>query len=147
MATTSQTYSLTPTSTLTSGCSTPTDDPNGCSGQSILYLFSSSGSPPLIVAFLTIGLFVLAMIGVFGWRRISQSHGVPHTTNRRPNPISIGKRPILCDMWAWADPSARNKLKSPVEATRWENITVRPVVQSRGWATALILDSRGGVSP
>ena len=145
MATISHTYSLIPTGTLTSGCSTPTDDPNGCSGQSISDLFSSSGSLPIIVAFLTIGLFVLAMIGVFGWRRISQSHGVPNTTNRQLNPISIGKQPILWDVWAWSDPSAGNK--SPVEATRWENITVRPVVQSRGWAKALILDSRGGVSP
>ena len=143
MATISHTYSLIPTGTLTSGCSTPTDDPNGCSGQSTSDLFSSSGSLPIIVAFLTIGLFVLAAIGVFGWRRISQSHGVPNTTNHRPNPTC--KRPILWDVWAWADPSAGKT--SPVEATRWENLTVRPVVQSRGWATALILDSRGGVSP
>jgi hypothetical protein len=143
MATTSQTHSLIPTNTFTSSCSTPTDDPNGCSGDSISDLFSWSGSPPLIVAFLTIGLFVLAVIGVCGWRCISPSHGVvrqPDTTNRRPTSISLGKRPILWDVWADAGVGKN----SPVGAARWENITVRLVVQSRGWATALILDSRGG---
>lgn len=36
---------------------------------------STSGSPPLILAFLAIGLFSAALIFVFGWRRLQLSRG------------------------------------------------------------------------
>lgn len=35
-----------------------------------------NSSPPLIVAFLAIGLFMAAMIAIFGWRRLTYGRGV-----------------------------------------------------------------------
>ncbi|KAH0826592.1 hypothetical protein J3R83DRAFT_4950 [Lanmaoa asiatica] len=128
MTTTSQTYpsnSFIPTSTVASSSSTPTDDP----GDPISDLFSSNGSPPLIVAFLAIGLFVVAMIGVFGWRRLMRSRGLvnqPIIPNRRRKSISLGKKPMLWDMWA----DTNVPEKSPTEVTRWENITPMAVISS-----------------
>lgn len=127
MATTSLTHSLSPTSTVSSAYSTPTDDPNGTSGDSLADILSSSGSPPLIVAFLAIGLFIVAMLGVFIWRRMSQSHRMQHqpiTRNLRPRSVLLGEKPILWDVWS--DPHVQER--PPMEATRWEYITVRPVV-------------------
>ncbi|KAF8548970.1 hypothetical protein OG21DRAFT_1515699 [Imleria badia] len=122
MATTSQTHSLIPTSTFSSAYSTPTDDSDGTSADSLSDILSSGGSPPLIVAFLAIGLFIVAMLGVFIWRRMSQSRRAQHrpiTTNRRPRPVSLGEKPILWDVWA--DPHVQER--PPMEATRWEYIT------------------------
>lgn len=139
MATTSQTYSsnsLIPTSTLASSSSMQTDDPNDD-------LFSSSSSPPLIVAFLAIGLFVVATVSAFGWRHLSRSRGPgnqPIRPNRRRRSISLGKKPMLWDVWA--DPKVPEK--STVEATRWEYMTVRLFVRFRTGRERLI-SGRGGV--
>lgn len=40
------------------------------------HLFSPGASPPLILAFLAIGLFAVSMIGVFSWRRVQYARGV-----------------------------------------------------------------------
>lgn len=144
MATTSQTYSsnsLIPTSTLTSNSSTPTDDPN----DTISDLFSSAGSPPLIVAFLAIGLFVVAMVCVFAWRRYSRSRGLgdqPIIPIRRRKSFTLGEKPMLWDVWA----NPKVPEKSPIGATRWENITVRLFVRSRTGRKRLISGHWGGFS-
>lgn len=121
MATTSQT--LIPTNTLASGSSTPTNGSNN--GGDIIYdLFGSSGSPALIVTFLAIGLFVVAMTGVFGWRRFLRPQGLDTQLVTRPNSsrksISLGKRPMFWDVWA----DLKIPEKSPIEAMGWENIMV-----------------------
>ncbi|KAG8216837.1 hypothetical protein J3R82DRAFT_7097 [Butyriboletus roseoflavus] len=128
MATTSQTYlSPIPTSTIVSSSSTPTSNSSEPTDD-ISDLFSSAGSPPLIVAFLSIGLFVVAMVGVFGWKRVLRSRDdqviLPHRTHKS---ISLGERPMLWDVWA--DPKVPEK--SRIEARRWENMMVRPFVRSR----------------
>ncbi|KAF9225867.1 hypothetical protein BS17DRAFT_879142 [Gyrodon lividus] len=119
MATTSQAYNpLTPTSTLDSSpSSTPTDngsDPNDVD------IFSLSGSPPLIVALLAIGLFTVAMLTVFVRRRISQTHGLviqPLIINHiRRKSIVLGAKPVLWDMWA------RSAGSSDSGETGWDNI-------------------------
>ncbi|TFK32338.1 hypothetical protein BDQ12DRAFT_739449 [Crucibulum laeve] len=98
---------------------TPSPD-NGTSG-------SPAESPPLILAFLAIGLFSAVMIVVFGWRRIhfagsgrwglyAPSSAVVEITDR------FGKRPKLWDLWT--EPSASKQLASRrfSEVESWENI-------------------------
>ncbi|KIJ61577.1 hypothetical protein HYDPIDRAFT_31183 [Hydnomerulius pinastri MD-312] len=121
MATTSQGYSsnlLTPTSTLQSSpSSTPTDDGSDPNGMDI---FTSNGSPPLIVAFLAIGLFTVAMVAVFGWRRMSQSRGLvirPVGPDRNSKKfLVLGEKPLLRDVWT------RTASGTEADETRWENL-------------------------
>ncbi|KAF9460034.1 hypothetical protein BDZ94DRAFT_1311893 [Collybia nuda] len=67
MATTTSSANVTGTSSSPSG--TPTT-------QGTSTLFSPGASPPLILAFLAIGLFTISMAAVFGWRRIQLGRGV-----------------------------------------------------------------------
>lgn len=58
----------TSSSTAPSGTSTSNDDDNhGNSNNNSLQI---GGSPPLIIAFLAVGLFIAALVAVFGWRRV-----------------------------------------------------------------------------
>ncbi|KAH0581312.1 hypothetical protein J132_07390 [Termitomyces sp. J132] len=64
-----------------------------------------SASPPLILAFLAIGIFALSMIGVFGWRRLQYTR-VHREIPRRggqadqiPSQTGPGPRPKLWDLW------------------------------------------------
>lgn len=63
------------------------------------------GSPPLIVAFLAIGLLMAAMIAVFGWRRMTYGRGIGVHLGRGGGvgPLKsleeFGEKPILWDLW------------------------------------------------
>ncbi|KAG6898892.1 hypothetical protein C0993_003123 [Termitomyces sp. T159_Od127] len=72
--------------------------------------FAPSASPPLILAFLAIGLFALSMIGVFGWRRVQSArlrglrgemHRHEWTAEERSSARTpmLGPRPKLYDLW------------------------------------------------
>ncbi|KAK0449730.1 uncharacterized protein EV420DRAFT_1646723 [Desarmillaria tabescens] len=61
--------------------------------------FSPGSSPPLILAFLAIGLFAAAMIAVFGWRRIQFGTAVGSRADVDERLRHLGKRPKLWDLW------------------------------------------------
>ncbi|KAG9313454.1 hypothetical protein JVU11DRAFT_5777 [Chiua virens] len=126
MATTSSSNSLTPTSTLSSS---PTNNSNG-NGGGFIDLFSTSESPPLIVAFLAIGVFIVALSGIFGWRRLSQPQGVVGpppgaTTNRRGKSILLKTKPVFCDLWADLQAAGGPSIDA-AGFYRWEHILVSP---------------------
>ncbi|KAG6915019.1 hypothetical protein DXG01_013901 [Tephrocybe rancida] len=87
-----------PSQTSPRGGPQPNDSPAG---------FSPGASPPLILAFLAIGLFALSMVGVFGWRRIQvarlELRGGTHEWNpdeRLTGTVNgLGPRPLLWDLW------------------------------------------------
>ncbi len=64
---------------------------------------SPAGSPPLILAFLAIGLFTGAMVVVFGWRRVfgrSLTFGnLPTNAVARKPTFMPSAKPKLWDMW------------------------------------------------
>ncbi|KAG6828768.1 hypothetical protein H0H87_000871 [Tephrocybe sp. NHM501043] len=70
--------------------------------------FSAGASPPLILAFLAIGLFGLSMVGMFGWRRIqfarlalrngSQESEWAHDERFVRKNKAFGPRPVLWDL-------------------------------------------------
>ncbi|KDR80198.1 hypothetical protein GALMADRAFT_242481 [Galerina marginata CBS 339.88] len=71
--------------------------------------FSPAGSPPLILAFLSIGLFAAAMIVVFGWRRIQFGRN-SWTLGTQPNGegatgAMLLNKPQLWDLWNKEDTS------------------------------------------
>ncbi|KAF5368916.1 hypothetical protein D9758_002930 [Tetrapyrgos nigripes] len=93
-------------SSTTSSSPPPTNTNDNANPSSF---FSPGSSPPLILAFLAIGLFSAAMVAVFGWRRVhfgratSPFHLDPlgrqiDQTGRR-QPFSLGDRPKLWDFW------------------------------------------------
>ncbi|KAK0220306.1 hypothetical protein IW262DRAFT_1014301 [Armillaria fumosa] len=61
--------------------------------------FSPGSSPPLILAFLAIGLFAAAMIAVFGWRRIQFGSTAGPRAGVDERLRHLGERPKLWDLW------------------------------------------------
>ncbi|KAG6835151.1 hypothetical protein H0H93_004402 [Arthromyces matolae] len=71
--------------------------------------FAAGASPPLILAFLAIGLFALSMVGVFGWRRFQFARmdlrGIPippewdSQDGTSKTILGTGPRPVLWDLW------------------------------------------------
>ncbi|KAF9043500.1 hypothetical protein BDZ89DRAFT_234857 [Hymenopellis radicata] len=59
--------------------------------------FSAASSPPLVLAFLSIGLFGAGMIGVFGWRRLQLGMVGGRGTDIGP---PSKERPKLWDLWS-----------------------------------------------
>lgn len=135
MAATSHTSPSTSTSTPASGSSTATTDPDG-GGDSTSDLFSPSGSPPLIVAFFAVGSFIVVMIGLFGWRRLSRSRGLdiqPVTRlDRRDKTVSLGERPMLWDVWS--DLYVRERWLTGGMA--WQHLAVRAPHSRLDWGMA-----------
>jgi len=88
---------------------------------------SPVGSPPLILAFLAIGVFSVAMIAVFGWRRIQLQLGREtglwgHPEQRRTRGIDsadskFGEKPVLWEVQVEHD-------KEGDELGSWDNILV-----------------------
>lgn len=86
-----------PSSTTTSAAATSSSS-NGNEGLSI------TGSPPLIVAFLAVGLFMAAMLTIFGWRRMVFGRFLlqPTVVDGFYAPRmaeSYGEKPELWDLW------------------------------------------------
>jgi len=93
--------------------------------------FSPAGSPPLILAFLSIGLFAAAMIVVFGWRRIQfgrSSWTVGGTPGNGEGAMAriLLNRPKLWDLWNKEDVSwsqvAGNEKGGHDPKLQWANI-------------------------
>ncbi|THV04727.1 hypothetical protein K435DRAFT_159921 [Dendrothele bispora CBS 962.96] len=77
--------------------------------------FTPGSSPPLILAFLAIGLFSAAMVAVFGWRRVHTGRALARygmmdplgrhmgdgagTGNGRKKVVDYGEPPKLWDLW------------------------------------------------
>jgi len=116
---TSQTYpptSLTPTSTLDSSpSSTPPDQGNNSNDMNV---FAITGSPPLVVGLLALGMFTAAIVAVVVWKRRSRTRGLTiypvRINHQRQMSLSLGAKPILWDKWARFASS---------EKMGWENVT------------------------
>ncbi|KAH7923088.1 hypothetical protein BV22DRAFT_1106280 [Leucogyrophana mollusca] len=117
MASSTQDQSSTTSDLATNPTSSPSSNVNDPNGVDI---FTSNGSPPLIVAFLAIGLFMVAMAAVFGWRRVNGNRGllVHQVRAARPGkkPVVLGEKPVLWDMWT------RRAASTAIEDVRWENV-------------------------
>ncbi|KAJ7902521.1 hypothetical protein B0H14DRAFT_2666487 [Mycena olivaceomarginata] len=106
-----QTHSSTPSSstgTSSAASTTPTDSDPSDTG------FSLSASPPLIIAFLAVGVFAISMVAFFGWRRITLGRTAWVTVS--PDTVSIGETPTLWDVW-----SPRERPQAAV-AGEWRSI-------------------------
>ncbi|KAG1786815.1 uncharacterized protein HD556DRAFT_1006992 [Suillus plorans] len=87
-------------------------------------IFGANESPSLVVAFLAIGLFMVVMAALFGWKRMRRGRFVvqparPVRVRVRPGrkPIAIGEKPTLWDMWT------RRRDSEVTIDLKWENIT------------------------
>ncbi|KIK65776.1 hypothetical protein GYMLUDRAFT_39305 [Collybiopsis luxurians FD-317 M1] len=95
--------SSTSTSTSTSASATNTDNNQGSSGN----LFDVSGSQPLILVFLAVGLFSAISIAILGWRRayyVRSGMGVGHLHDANGEDaqnagVGAKDRPKLWDLW------------------------------------------------
>ncbi|PPQ96851.1 hypothetical protein CVT26_006020 [Gymnopilus dilepis] len=121
-------HSAEPSST-TSGSSSSSETGSSNSGPPNSP-FSAAGSPPLILAFLAIGLFSAAMVIVFGWRRIQYARGlIPQGLTfdeEGMSPKASLVRPKLWDLWneeeiTWAQVSGKEKARRDSEL-QWANI-------------------------
>jgi hypothetical protein len=112
------------TSTTINAPSPPTASNNGGNNQGS----GVTGSPPLIVAFLAVGVFLAAMLTIFGWRRVVFARGLAMQPlgrdgfNTPRNTEHLGERPELWDFWTQPITGSREQLK-------WERIMVS-LVQS-----------------
>lgn len=115
---------VTPTETgTTSTTSAPAESTTAGTSSGI---FTANSSPPLIVAFLAIGLFLAAMLTIFGWRRMYFNRGLVtmvHPLGGGGDLMSrreayIGEKPELWDFWT-REPVLDN------EGLKWRDIMVR----------------------
>ncbi|KAF9231319.1 hypothetical protein BU15DRAFT_82569 [Melanogaster broomeanus] len=133
MATTTSPAPASPSPALTPTTSTADSSPNPSSSASADNVYNSSsgffsleGSPPLIVALLGLGLFAVAMVGAFGWRRMSPTRRLVirpiRAQQRRRASIAPGSNPKLWEIWARR--AGRSSGSGAIEETRyrWENI-------------------------
>jgi len=104
------------TTSATSALATPTSTSNTDGGNNGL-----TGSPPLIVAFLAVGLFMAAMLTIFGWRRMVFGRGFVIQSIERDRFFAVseyfGEKPELWDLWS----------RSPVgnmDQLEWEQVMV-----------------------
>lgn len=111
----------------------PSND--GSSSQNNTGAFSPAGSPPLILAFLAIGLFSAAMIVVFGWRRIQFGRFI--IGGPQPSPFRdaskttfvLPQKPKLWEMWnsdevTWRQVSGSSEKRTGVYDGQWTNMMV-----------------------
>lgn len=79
-------------------------------------IFAGTGSPPVILGFLAVGLFVVALIVLFGFRRFHR--GRFNAPLLRPPPfqypfpdVNIGEKPKFWDVYLHPDPSKWNEMQ------------------------------------
>lgn len=90
-------------------------------------IFTENGSPTLVVAFLVIGLAMVTMGALFGWKRMRRERLLvqpvrPARVRPGRKPIVLGEKPALWDMWT--------RREEVMIDLKWENLTVRQVPQS-----------------
>ncbi|KAJ7038025.1 hypothetical protein C8F04DRAFT_1091120 [Mycena alexandri] len=78
--------------------------------------FSLSASPPLILAFLAVGVFGIAMVVFCAWRRLAAGR---RNWVAPPDSRSIGETPKLWDVWSPPQDSGIT--------AEWHNIQVKPL--------------------
>ncbi|KAG2154216.1 uncharacterized protein EDB93DRAFT_1102361 [Suillus bovinus] len=96
-----------------------TSNPNNYNPM-ISTIFGTDKSPSLVVAFLTIGLFLVIMAVLFGWRRLHRGRLLvqparPARVRPRKKPTVLGEKPTLWDMWT--------RREEVMIDLKWENIT------------------------
>jgi len=107
----------------TASVATPTSaHPAPTNSSSTAQGIGVTGSPPLIVAFLAVGLFMAAMLTIFGWRRMVFGRGIVLQPIEREdflNPMSsyFGEKPELWDLWSRSPVGSKDQLE-------WERIMV-----------------------
>lgn len=81
-------------------------------------LSNAASSPPLVLAFLSIGLFGAGVIGVFAWRRLwaVEAQRGQQTQLSDKDVLWQNDAPKLWDMWT-------GRVDGP-DALRWDNILV-----------------------
>ncbi|KAG1776835.1 hypothetical protein EV702DRAFT_1045859 [Suillus placidus] len=87
--------------------------------QMMSIVFSTKGSPTLVVAFLAIGLFTMTMAVLFGWRKMNRGRLLVQPARpARPGkkPIVLGEKPTLWDVWT------RREEEEVTIDLKWENI-------------------------
>ena len=118
------------TGTITNAAPTPTASNNGGNNQGS----GVTGSPPLIVAFLAVGVFLAAMLTIFGWRRVVFARGIVMRPlgrdgfNTPRNTEHLGERPELWEFWTQPIIGSHEQLK-------WEQIIVslvQPLIHRAG---------------
>jgi hypothetical protein len=74
-----------------------------------------TGSPPLIVAFLAVGLFMAAMLTIFGWRRMVFGRGFVIQPIERDRFFAMseyfGEEPELWDLWSRSPVGSMDQLE------------------------------------
>ncbi|KII87778.1 hypothetical protein PLICRDRAFT_54823 [Plicaturopsis crispa FD-325 SS-3] len=95
---------VTPTASATASADSSSGDDDGL-------ITPPQGSPPLILAFLAVGIFGAAMIGVLGWRRFRFGRGPPlaQQADIQTRSTGLGAKPELWDVWIEPSQSAEYK--------------------------------------
>ncbi|KAG2041237.1 hypothetical protein BDR03DRAFT_1089490 [Suillus americanus] len=83
-------------------------------------IFTENGSPTLVVAFLVIGLAMVTMGALFGWKRMRRERLLvqpvrPARVRPGRKPIVLGEKPALWDMWT--------RREEVMIDLKWENLT------------------------
>jgi hypothetical protein len=124
MASTSTSLFPQPSTTTTNANNTH----NYSSQDGMMSIFTLNGSPPLVAAFLGIGLFTVAMTVVFAWRRIGRGRllvqPVRPAARTARKAIVLGEKPALWDLWTRREKKEDDE-EGGVTIGKWENITVR----------------------
>ncbi|KAK0203565.1 hypothetical protein DFS33DRAFT_811934 [Desarmillaria ectypa] len=103
--------------------------------------FSPGSSPPLILAFLAIGLFAAAMIAVFGWRRIQFGSAAGPRAGVDGRLRHLGERPKLWDLWTGKRESTSDAWEAimPISAIMHYSISDTKSVHSKSSVALLPL--------
>jgi hypothetical protein len=94
--------------------------------------FNANNSPPLILAFLAVALFIGAMVAMFGWRRVHFNevvvrggrtvvYGIQFNVSDEMCSSCVGEKPMLWDLWTKGAPC-----QDPFEPNEvgWEGVMV-----------------------
>jgi hypothetical protein len=99
--------------TTTDAHATPTSTSNADDGNN--GGLGVTGSPPLIVAFLAVGLFMAAMLTIFGWRRMVFGRGFVIQPIERDRFFAMseyfGEEPELWDLWSRSPVGSMDQLE------------------------------------
>jgi len=74
-----------------------------------------AGSPPVILAFFAIGVFVFSVVVVFGWKRVHEARVQRSGFEVQGRGQNVTEVPKLWDLW-------RDQLLQKEQDVRWDNI-------------------------